>query len=143
MPSMLEILDTAGAEQFASLQDLYIKNGQGFFIVYSVTSLQSLLDVQAIRDRIVKVKSSSTSPLSGTKTNLPPMVLVGNKIDLVEQREVMPVVGESMARKWGCSSFIETSARTGDNVNQSFLEAVRLVGSWYYERINERRSLIG
>ena len=38
---MLEILDTAGTEQFASMRDLYIKNGQGFIVAYSITNHQT------------------------------------------------------------------------------------------------------
>ncbi|VDD83922.1 unnamed protein product [Mesocestoides corti] len=154
VPCMLEILDTAGTEQFASLQDLYIKNGQGFVIVYSITCLQSLHDVQAIRDQIIKVKASDSrypGPNSHhphhhhhhhrdhqhTPSNQhtagcirpPPIVLVGNKIDLEEEglREVPHGQGEAMARKWGCCAFIETSARTGVGVKEAFLEVVQWV----------------
>ena len=47
-PSVLEILDTAGTEQFASMRDLYIKNGQGFIVCYSITNSQTFEGQQAV-----------------------------------------------------------------------------------------------
>ena len=77
-PSILEILDTAGTEQFASMRDLYIKNGQGFVIVYSITSLQTFYDIKTMKDQITRVKHKLKVP----------MVLVGNKRDVERDREV-------------------------------------------------------
>jgi small GTP-binding protein len=47
-PSVLENLDTAGTEQFASMRDLYIKNGQGFILVYSLVNQQSFQDIKPV-----------------------------------------------------------------------------------------------
>jgi GTPase SAR1 family protein len=47
-PSVLENLDTAGTKQFASMRDLYIKNGQGFILVYSLVNQQSFQDIKPI-----------------------------------------------------------------------------------------------
>ncbi|KAK2848997.1 hypothetical protein Q5P01_008831 [Channa striata] len=77
-PSVLEILDTAGTEQFASMRDLYIKNGQGFILVYSLVNQQSFQDIRPMRDQIVRVKRFEKVPL----------ILVGNKVDLESEREV-------------------------------------------------------
>ncbi|KAK0410656.1 hypothetical protein QR680_005257 [Steinernema hermaphroditum] len=76
-PCVLEILDTAGTEQFASMRDLYIKNGQGFVVVYSITSQQTFHDIKSMRDQIVRVKGTEHVPI----------LLVGNKCDLQHQRQ--------------------------------------------------------
>lgn len=52
-PSVLEILDTAGTEQFASMRDLYIRNGQGFVIVYSITNHQTFQDIKTMREQVL------------------------------------------------------------------------------------------
>lgn len=117
-PSVLEILDTAGTEQFASMRDLYIKNGQGFVIVYSITSLQTFQDIKTMRDQIQRVKGSERIP----------MILVGNKADLEHQREVPIPEGTSLAQHWGCP-YLETSAKSTQNVNELFIEIVREMNS--------------
>ena len=113
-PSVLEILDTAGTEQFASMRDLYIKNGQGFIIVYSITSLQTFQDIKTMKDQIVRVKGTDNVP----------MLLVGNKCDLEHQREVTATDGSGLAQFWQCP-FLESSAKSTQNVNEVFIEIVR------------------
>ena len=108
----LEILDTAGTEQFTAMRDMYLKRGDGFLLVYSITSAASLHDVVALHDRLVKVKGT------GAK-----IVLVGNKADLVDNRVVSREQGASLAAKWGCP-FVETSARDPRSVDEAFMTLV-------------------
>ncbi|PAV56520.1 hypothetical protein WR25_00218 isoform B [Diploscapter pachys] len=87
-PCVLEILDTAGTEQFSSMRDLYIKNGQGFVVVYSITSQQTFHDIKTMREQIVRVKGTENVPI----------LLVGNKVDLAHQRQVRPEEGLALGR---------------------------------------------
>ena len=113
-PSILEILDTAGTEQFASMRDLYIKNGQGFLLIYSLLNRQTFNDLKAIKDQILRVKNMDTVP----------MILVGNKSDMFDEREVSANEAKLLAEEWGCPHF-ETSAKTSSNVDEMFSEIVR------------------
>jgi len=59
----LEVLDTAGTDQFATMRDLYIRNGQGFMLVYSIASRDSFAEMKAFREQIHKVKASDKVPI--------------------------------------------------------------------------------
>ena len=113
-PCVLEILDTAGTEQFASMRDLYIKNGQGFVVVYSITCHQTFQDIKNMKEQIVRVKGSDRVPI----------LLVGNKVDIENQREVSKHEGIALAQLWN-SPFMEASAKSRHNVNEVFAEVVR------------------
>lgn len=54
----LEILDTAGTEQFTAMRDLYMRNGQGFLLVYSINSMATYNDLFGLRDQILRIKDS-------------------------------------------------------------------------------------
>eukprot|EP01125_Pyxidicula_operculata_P012872 TRINITY_DN4246_c0_g1_i1.p1 TRINITY_DN4246_c0_g1~~TRINITY_DN4246_c0_g1_i1.p1 ORF type:complete len:191 (-),score=43.53 TRINITY_DN4246_c0_g1_i1:131-703(-) len=106
---VVEILDTAGTEQFTGMRDLYIKNGQGFVLVYSITSRATYNSISEIRDQIVRVKDSEKAP----------MIIVGNKADLFDMRAVPTEEGKKLSEKYGCS-FIEVSAKKGHKIDEIF-----------------------
>ncbi|XP_032007018.1 ras-related protein Rap-2a isoform X1 [Hylobates moloch] len=138
-PSVLEILDTAGTEQFASMRDLYIKNGQGFILVYSLVNQQSFQDIKPMRDQIIRVKRrygllEKTVIFEDHHFIISfyfvclyekvPVILVGNKVDLESEREVSSNEGRALAEEWGCP-FMETSAKSKTMVDELFAEIVR------------------
>ena len=113
-PSVLEILDTAGTEQFTSMRDLYFKNGHGFVIVYSITSMETFQYIRSMKEQIVRAKG----------TDRIPMLLVGNKCDLESQREVHSGESALLSHQWSCP-FLEASAKNTQNVNEVFIEIIR------------------
>ncbi|GAA6033380.1 hypothetical protein JCM8097_006722 [Rhodosporidiobolus ruineniae] len=115
-PYMLEILDTAGQEEYTALRDQWIREGEGFLIVYSTTSRASFDRVPTFHHQISRVKDSDNVPV----------VLVGNKIDRVHEREVESQHGRELAKRLGCA-FIETSAKTRENLEEAYNTAVRLI----------------
>jgi small GTP-binding protein len=113
---MLEILDTAGTEQFTAMRDLYMKNGQGFVLVYSIIAPSTFNDLPDLREQILRVKDMDDVP----------MVLVGNKCDLTDQRAISTEQGDSLAKKFNCV-FLESSAKTKINVEQIFFDLIRQI----------------
>lgn len=98
------------------MRDLYMKNGQGFVLAYSIISQSTFNDLPDLRDQILRVKDADKVP----------MVVVGNKSDLADQRIVTTEQGQALATKYG-AVFIEASAKTRVNVDQVFHELVRQI----------------
>merc|ERR1719382_1624053 len=68
-PALLDVLDTAGQEEYASLQDQWIREGDGYLIVYSITNKDSLAEAEVLQQKITRIRDTIDFP----------MVLAGNK----------------------------------------------------------------
>ncbi|KAI0012076.1 ras family-domain-containing protein [Xylariaceae sp. FL0662B] len=111
---VLEILDTAGTEQFVAMRDLYMKTGQGFLLVFSIVSPSSLAELAGLRDEIIRIKDDENVPI----------VICGNKSDLEDVRTVQRTKGFSISQRWG-APYYEASARTKTNVDEVFIDLCR------------------
>ncbi|GAB7365052.1 hypothetical protein MBLNU230_g5833t1 [Neophaeotheca triangularis] len=132
---MLEVLDTAGQEEYTALRDQWIRDGEGFVLVYSISSRSSFSRIQRFYSQIQRVKESAAassptypgSPLSQTTPSSQgpaPVMLVGNKCDRVTEREVSTQEGQALAKQLGCD-FVEASAKNCVNVEKAFYDVVR------------------
>lgn len=118
---MVEVLDTAGQEEYTALRDQWIRDSEGCILVYSVSSRSSFSRIKRFHYQIMKVKESVISPSSAT-----PVMLVGNKADRVREREVSTQEGHALARELGCE-FVEASAKNCINVDKAFHDVVRIL----------------
>jgi len=117
----LEVLDTAGAEQFTAINELYITAGRGFILVFSLTLEASLREVTSLRQQILRIKGENSRV---------PMVLVGTKLDLTSEREVSPSHIEDLAARWKIPVY-ETSAKRDWDVSHAFEDLVRQMRQYY------------
>jgi len=115
----VSILDTGGDEDCFDMMYQFIAQGEGFILVYSITSLDSLNKVKEIYTKI--------TDLTGDKSI--PVIIVGTQVDQESKREVMEVDGENFASSIN-APFLEVSAKLGVNIEETFYSAVR--------RMNER-----
>ena len=105
----VEILDTAGEEDYQNMMDMWISFGEGFLLVFAINDKESFNLIKLKHDRILKGKH-------GVKC---PILLVGNKQDLENERQVNYSEAKEMADKWGIE-YIETSAKTNFNCKEAF-----------------------
>lgn len=112
--ALLDVLDTAGQEEYSAMREQYMRTGEGFLLVYSITSRQSFEEIITFQQQILRVKDKDSFPI----------IVVGNKCDLEQERQVSYEEGQELARRFGCK-FIETSARTRVNVDNAFYDIVR------------------
>jgi GTPase KRas len=129
---MLEVLDTTGQEEYTALRDQWIRDGEGFVLVYSISSRSSFTRIRRFYDQISRVKEFSASSPSypgmpvSSLAGCPPMpiMLLGNNSDRVAEREVLTQEGQSLAKELGCE-FVEASPKNGTNVEKAFYDVVR------------------
>ncbi|KAJ9613598.1 RAS1 protein [Cladophialophora chaetospira] len=112
--ALLDVLDTAGQEEYSAMREQYMRTGEGFLLVYSITSRQSFEEIMTFQQQILRVKDKDYFPI----------ILVGNKCDLEGERAVSREEGAQLARQFGCK-FIETSAKSRINVDNAFYDLVR------------------
>ncbi|ELU18845.1 hypothetical protein CAPTEDRAFT_226757 [Capitella teleta] len=112
----LDILDTAGQEEFSAMREQYMRAGEGFLLVFSVTDRRSFEEVYKFHKQILRVKDRDEFP----------MILVGNKADLEHQRTIKNEEGVELSRQLGIK-YIEASAKVRMNVDLAFHELVRIV----------------
>eukprot|EP01126_Amoeba_proteus_P000272 TRINITY_DN1008_c0_g1_i7.p1 TRINITY_DN1008_c0_g1~~TRINITY_DN1008_c0_g1_i7.p1 ORF type:complete len:120 (+),score=8.95 TRINITY_DN1008_c0_g1_i7:264-623(+) len=111
------------------MRELYVKNGQGFVLVFSLVVKETLPFLEAVREQIVKVKDTEDVP----------MCLVGNKADLVERRQVLLTDGESVAQTSYGGKYFETSAKDGQNIPELFSDIVSQISTKFPLKVISHR----
>merc|ERR1712088_1151795 len=114
----IDILDTAGQEDYAAIRDNYFRSGEGFLCVFSITEDDSFQSTQEFREQILRVKGDSNIPF----------ILVGNKADLTNSRKVQQATANNRAEQWKVP-YVETSAKTRENVDKVFFDLMREIRS--------------
>ncbi|KHJ79053.1 Ras family protein [Oesophagostomum dentatum] len=104
----IDILDTAGQEDYSAIRDNYYRSGEGFICVFSILDMDSFEATTEFRYHYNSI----------------PIVLVGNKADLREERVVPVEMARQRAERWGVS-YVETSAKRRENVDKVFYDLMR------------------
>ncbi|KAH0791216.1 small GTP-binding protein [Histomonas meleagridis] len=110
----LDILDTAGQDDFAPMRTSYMRQGKGFIIVYAIDDRASFEEAEAFHRDLTRTKGTPNVPV----------VLCGNKCDLEDKRVVSKTEGEELANKLH-AKFFETSALANINIENAFTELVK------------------
>jgi len=121
--ALLDVLDTAGQEEYGAMREQYMRTGEGFLLVYSITSRNSFEEISTFHQQILRVKDKDTFPV----------VVVANKCDLEYERQVGMNEGRDLARHFNCK-FIETSAKQRINVDEAFSQLVREIRRYNKEQ---------
>ncbi|ELP92325.1 hypothetical protein EIN_122460 [Entamoeba invadens IP1] len=113
----LDLLDTAGQDEYSALRDQYMRSGDGYVIVYSITSTTSFLEANSFREQLFRVLDKDFSEHI-------PIALCGNKCDLESERQVFTDDAKKVADEWKIL-FYETSAKNKTNITETFQGLVR------------------
>uniref|UniRef100_M4ASF7 small monomeric GTPase n=2 Tax=Xiphophorus maculatus TaxID=8083 RepID=M4ASF7_XIPMA len=120
----LQIWDTAGQERYRTITTAYYRGAMGFLLMYDITSQESFC---AVQDWATQIKTYSWDSAQ--------VVLVGNKMDLEDDRQVPKADAQRVATELGFQ-FFEASAKDNINVKQVFDKLVDLICEKMNESVN-------
>jgi Ras-related protein Rab-8A len=109
----LQIWDTAGQERFRTITTAYYRGAMGILLVYDITSEKSF---DSIRNWIRNIEEHASADVE--------RMLIGNKCDMNEKRQVTKERGEKLAIEYGMK-FLETSAKQNENIENAFFTLAR------------------
>jgi small GTP-binding protein len=112
----LDILLTAGGDDFSPMRVAYMRQGRGFLLVYAIDNRKSFEEIETYHRDILNTKGKRKVPV----------VICGNNCDLEDQRQVSKEEGEELAKKLN-SRFFEISAKTNTNIENAFSAVVKEV----------------
>ena len=112
--AIVDVLDSSGWEDYSVLREQWIRENEGFLCVYSISSRRSFDEITTFYQQILRVKGKDYFPC----------VIVANKCDLENDRQVSTEEGKDLAKNFGCK-FFEVSAKLNINVDESFYELFR------------------
>ena len=103
-----QIWDTAGQEKYKAITSAYYKGSKGALVIYDITQKETFANIEKwVND--LKCKGDPKIAI----------IIIGNKNDLEEKRQISKEQGEEKAKSFGCA-FLETSAFSGDNIEKAF-----------------------
>ena len=103
-----QIWDTAGQERYKAITSAYYKGAKGAFVVYDITRKNTF---ETVNKWVSDISSAADKKIT--------LILIGNKNDLEDQRQVTKEMGEEKAKELGLA-FMETSACSGENLDKAF-----------------------
>lgn len=125
--SSIELLDTAGQEDYSMLYSTWIRDKHGFLFVFDITNQTTLQQLNTYYNHYISLYDTSNNE------QRPPILLVGNKSDLSTQRQVSIKDAETIAIQYN-ADYIETSAKNGTNIEQLFDNLIRQIRKKQYNK---------
>ena len=126
----VQLWDTAGQDKFRAITRNYYKGARGIILIYDVTNIKSF---ENIKKWINEIKEEISEKVT--------IVLIGNKIDNEGERKISKDQGEKLANEYGVT-FFETSAKTGQGINESVFYLVQKIVEADPEIKNKGKRLI-
>lgn len=125
----LSIWDTAGQERFHAMGPLYYRSSNGALLVYDITDEDSF---QKVKNWVKELKKMLGSDIV--------LTIIGNKIDLIKDRNVPLDVAEEYARLVGAKHY-ETSAKLNEGVDELFLDLTNQMIDFYDSKVEKTSTL--